>query len=90
MSVSVVALAGQGGAGAASIGIGNYKGVMLCNRPFGGLAAAAKVTDTSAAGGKGPFRCGCIADEIGIQVRREVAAGGEGPSNRLTLGLGGR
>ena len=28
--------------GAPAVSIGNYKGVMLCNRPFAGAAAAAK------------------------------------------------
>ena len=31
---------GNGGA-SAGVSIGNYKGVMLCNRPFAGVAAAA-------------------------------------------------
>jgi len=46
-------------------GIGNYKGVMLCNRPFAGIKAAAK-------GGSGAptntFKAGVIPEPLGIPI----------------------
>lgn len=62
--------AGGGGspplAGAGSIG--NYKGVMLCNRPFAGSAAAAKggSGDGAAAAGKNVFVTGKVKSEVGF------------------------
>ena len=51
-----------GGGASAGVSIGNYKGVMLCNRPFGGVAAAAH---KAASGGDGhvPFRSAVIPHE---------------------------
>ncbi|CAN0587975.1 unnamed protein product, partial [Ectocarpus sp. 12 AP-2014] len=53
-------------AGAGSIG--NYKGVMLCNRPFAGTAAAAKGGGDSggAAAGKHAFVTGKVKSEVGF------------------------
>lgn len=47
-------------AGAAS-GVGNYKGVMLCNRPFAGSAAQQK-----AASKPSTFNCGVVPDAVGV------------------------
>lgn len=48
--------------------IGNYKGVMLCNRPFAGTAAAAKGGGESggAAAGKHAFVTGKVKSEVGF------------------------
>lgn len=57
-------------AGAGSIG--NYKGVMLCNRPFAGVAAAAKGGGESggaAAAGKHAFVTGKVKSEVGFAGR---------------------
>lgn len=53
-------------AGAGSIG--NYKGVMLCNRPFAGVAAAAKGGGEGggAAAGKHAFVTGKVKSEVGF------------------------
>lgn len=53
-------------AGAGSIG--NYKGVMLCNRPFAGVAAAAKGGGESggANAGKHAFVTGKVKSEVGF------------------------
>ncbi len=53
-------------AGAGSIG--NYKGVMLCNRPFAGVAAAAKGGGDhgGAAAGKHAFVTGKVKSEVGF------------------------
>lgn len=61
------ATAGGGGApvaGASSIG--NYKGVMLCNRPFAGVAAAVKGGDVATAAGKNVFVTGKVKSEVGF------------------------
>ena len=42
-------------------GVGNYKGVMLCNRPFAGSAAAQKAASKPAT-----FSCGLVPDAVGI------------------------
>lgn len=56
-----------GGAPIAGAGsIGNYKGVMLCNRPFAGMAAAAKGGEVAAAVGKHAFLTGKVKTEIGF------------------------
>eukprot|EP00968_Pinguiococcus_pyrenoidosus_P008141 scaffold576_cov260-Pinguiococcus_pyrenoidosus.AAC.5 len=47
-----------------SVGIGNYKGVMICNRPFAGVVSAAHAAGRPA----GPipsFLCGTVPREIG-------------------------
>lgn len=54
-------------AGAGSIG--NYKGVMLCNRPFAGTAAAAKGGDMVATMGKQVFVTGKVKSEVGFASR---------------------
>ena len=47
-----------------NVGIGNYKGVMLCNRPFGGSTAApaAAKPDTRS------FHAGVVPGDIGQNV----------------------
>lgn len=52
----------KGGAGG---GVGNYKGVMLCNRPFAGSVAQ---KETGGKSGKGTFICGLVADPAGMPV----------------------
>lgn len=47
-----------------SIGVGNYKGVMLCNRPFAGSVATAG----KSAPEKTSFTCGVVADSAGTNV----------------------
>jgi len=44
--------------------IGNYKGVMLCNRPFGGVSGALKSNET----GVKAFGCGVVSEEVGAHV----------------------
>ncbi|CAK9090664.1 Uncharacterized protein SCF082_LOCUS42754 [Durusdinium trenchii] len=39
--------------------IGNYKGVMLCNRPFAGVSSAAQKAYSSSQGNPPPFRSTC-------------------------------
>lgn len=46
--------------------IGNYKGVMLCNRPFAGTTAAAKGGDVAAGLGKQVFVTGKVKSEVGF------------------------
>lgn len=48
-----------------NIGVGNYKGVMLCNRPFGGTAVNSK---QSSSGESNAFNCGVISEAIGVNV----------------------
>jgi len=53
--------------GQPSIGVGSFKGVMLCNRPFAGAAVGAQgQTDTD--NKAGVFSCGTVAKEIGSNV----------------------
>jgi hypothetical protein len=42
-------------------GVGNYKGVMLCNRPFGGSAAQQKNATKPTT-----FSCGTVPDAVGV------------------------
>ena len=63
-----------------SIGIGNYKGVMLCNRPFGGTAGnrtrlqsiflilQVHITATRSYGTSGPY-CRCSETRRGNRVK---------------------
>jgi hypothetical protein len=44
--------------------IGNYKGVMLCNRPFGGVSGATKANSVPVKA----FGCGVVSEEIGAHV----------------------
>jgi len=46
-------------------GVGNYKGVMLCNRPFAGSTGAAKESN---GGEKSAFTCGVVPESIGVNV----------------------
>lgn len=56
----VLTMTDVSGAGAAS-GVGNYKGVMLCNRPFAGSVAQQKAANKPAT-----FNCGVVPDAVGI------------------------
>eukprot|EP00604_Paraphysomonas_vestita_P003069 CAMPEP_0174817910 /NCGR_PEP_ID=MMETSP1107-20130205/468_1 /TAXON_ID=36770 /ORGANISM="Paraphysomonas vestita, Strain GFlagA" /LENGTH=342 /DNA_ID=CAMNT_0016029043 /DNA_START=916 /DNA_END=1944 /DNA_ORIENTATION=- len=48
-----------------NVGVGNYKGVMLCNRPFAGsVGQATKVGTTD----KNSFSCGVVSDPAGTNV----------------------
>lgn len=60
------ATAGGGGPLAGAGSIGNYKGVMLCNRPFAGTAAAAKGGEVSVVAGKLAFVTGKVKSEVGF------------------------
>ena len=53
------------GANGNSIGVGNYKGVMLCNRPFAGSVAT---TGKAPSSDKTSFTCGIVSEEIGTNV----------------------
>lgn len=46
------------------MGMGHYKGVMLCNRPFAGTSANTKTTTTSDS--KGVFSCGKVPEAAGL------------------------
>lgn len=48
-----------------SIGVGNYKGVMLCNRPFAGSVATA---GKAASSEKTSFSCGVVSESAGMNV----------------------
>lgn len=48
-------------------GVGNYKGVMLCNRPFAGSVAGAQKGDGSG-GDKNSFSCGVVPQTLGTTV----------------------
>lgn len=50
-----------------SIGIGNYKGVMLCNRPFGGTTGSSKNAPGNTEG-KTQFNCGVVPEATGLNV----------------------
>ncbi|GBG29627.1 Hypothetical Protein FCC1311_058482 [Hondaea fermentalgiana] len=51
--------------------IGNYKGVMLCNRPFGGVSHAAKKAHKASANKQPPFKTSCgISEKIGLNPIR--------------------
>ena len=54
--------------GAGGGGVGNYKGVMLCNRPFAGSVAQANKAAGNNGGAKGTFVCGLVADAAGVNV----------------------
>ena len=55
-----------------NVGIGNYKGVMLCNRPFGGVASSKKEASANPmAKIGGNFRAGKVPDEIGLKPLRD-------------------
>ena len=46
-------------------GVGNYKGVMLCNRPFAGSVAQ---NEKPGGSGKATFICGLVPEKAGINV----------------------
>ena len=69
-SVGMSSGGGGGGGGAPAVSIGNYKGVMLCNRPFAGVAAAAHGGAND--GRKQPFRSAVVpAEALGLNPARE-------------------
>ena len=49
-----------GGPIGGGVSIGNYKGVMLCNRPFAGASNAAKAGGAGPTGPGGSFKCGTV------------------------------
>ena len=52
---------------ASSAGVGHYKGVMLCNRPFAGTQANHKLA-AGTKSDKQTFTCGVVPDSMGINV----------------------
>ena len=70
-SGSVTGAGSSMGGNAPAVSIGNYKGVMLCNRPFAGVAAAAHGA-RGADGKKQPFRSAVVPKEaLGLNPARE-------------------
>ncbi len=59
---------GAGGSGAEAVSIGNYKGVMLCNRPLAGSVAdqpASFASEPAAARShSGPYRAGILQEAV--------------------------
>lgn len=51
----------------AGVGLGNYKGIMLCNRPFGGTAGKAP-NKLANKGEKTTFSAGVVPETIGLNV----------------------
>ena len=49
-----------------AVSIGNYKGVMLCNRPFVGMIGTTNNNVTTTA--KQAFVCGNVGDKLGTNV----------------------
>ncbi|GMH78271.1 hypothetical protein TL16_g07734 [Triparma laevis f. inornata] len=52
-----------------SVSIGNYKGVMLCHRPFAGASGAAGKVGKSSIQGEGTFKCGTVETPLGENVK---------------------
>jgi len=52
----------------AAVSIGNYKGVMLCNRPFAGASGAAAKQQAKSGGAGGSFKCGTVESAWGSNV----------------------
>jgi hypothetical protein len=55
--------------------IGNYKGVMLCNRPFAGAAGGAAAAAASGGGGgaaANTFSCGTVPESLGLNRKLEI------------------
>lgn len=52
-----------------SVSIGNYKGVMLCHRPFAGASGAAGKVGKSSTQGEGTFKCGTVETPLGENVK---------------------
>jgi hypothetical protein len=79
---------GSMGGGAPAVSIGNYKGVMLCNRPFAGVAAAAHGA-RGADGKKQPFRSAVVPHEaLGLNPAREQRrVGASGPKKNKNSAL---
>ena len=78
----------MGGGSAPAVSIGNYKGVMLCNRPFAGVAAAAHGARGSD-GKKQPFRSAVVPHEaLGLNPAREQRrVGGINPKKNKNSAL---
>jgi hypothetical protein len=51
--------------GGNAVGVGNFKGIMLCNRPFAGTQGKANATKS---GDSPSFACGVVPDTIGQTV----------------------
>ena len=65
---------GGGGGDKPSVSIGNYKGVMLCNRPFAGVSAAARKAG-EASDGKVPFKSAVFNQEqLGLNPAKKIHA----------------
>ena len=73
---------------APAVSIGNYKGVMLCNRPFAGVAAAAHGARGSD-GKKQPFRSAVVpSEQLGLNPAREQRRVGlDGPKKNKNSAL---
>lgn len=65
IQVSVATLRSTMESAAPAVSIGNYKGVMLCNRPFAGMVGTSKGLTASA---KHAFVCGNVGDKLGTNV----------------------
>lgn len=52
------------GANGAGVGVGNYKGVMLCNRPFAGTVGSHGPQKSTAT----TFNVGVVPESIGVNV----------------------
>ena len=63
-----------GGGGGNGVSIGNYKGVMLCNRPFAGVSGAAAQRAYLGDGGRAaPFKSFCGSSEpLGLNPIRHA------------------
>lgn len=48
-----------------NVGVGNYKGVMLCNRPFGASVAGPQAQNSTS---EKSFACGVVSEAIGMNV----------------------
>lgn len=62
---------GESGEKGAGVSIGNFKGVMLCNRPFAGISAAAKTAKQAQSNAPPPFRPACgFTEKLGLNPIR--------------------
>ncbi|KAG5175572.1 hypothetical protein JKP88DRAFT_337645 [Tribonema minus] len=70
-------LSNDAGTAGGAPSIGNYKGVMLCNRPFGGVSAAARETREKGAvsATAGRFVTGVVQTEVGYSSAQAASKG---------------
>jgi hypothetical protein len=54
----------MGASGAGGVGVGNYKGVMLCNRPFAGTVGSHGPQKSTS----NTFNVGVVPENIGVNV----------------------